>query len=238
MGHSTPLFALPGNPIELTTVLTPAEVAIFGQVPEALAGWELWFQRLLANNQPVTRETRLSLIHEASTYLSAGQCEHQSIVVRKVLSNGAVQYVKQCTRCWNTTSTALAYASLSEEERSCCPDALSSEKRRQVTQALWLYMSTHINNLAEAAPTAQDIRWENLNAYYRTASWALAKKKAYAAHGTVCTSCYDRPATQIHHLAYKPGLYDLDSFELQDPVFNLRPVCKQCHQMLHPGRDL
>jgi 5-methylcytosine-specific restriction endonuclease McrA len=44
-------------------------------------------------------------------------------------------------------------------------------------------------------------------------------------HG-VCESCGEAPATQVHHTVYPENFGD-------EPLWDLRGVCRPCHELIH-----
>jgi hypothetical protein len=45
--------------------------------------------------------------------------------------------------------------------------------------------------------------------------------------GGACEACLDAPAQQVHHLTY--------DFGKLPPAWELRAVCRGCHERLHAG---
>lgn len=58
-------------------------------------------------------------------------------------------------------------------------------------------------------------------AYLRSDRWKREKKKVLP---SMCECCYEREATEVHHLSYRYAF-------LENPVY-LQPVCRQCHEAM------
>lgn len=117
--------------------------------------------------------------------------------------------------------------------------------RPQVAQALemlgWVEGSTFLTPEEISATTATFVEGAvcrvTVNAYERNAA---ARRDCIAAHGTTCCLCgfnfgevYGEVAegfTHVHHV--RPLSEIREEYEV-DPVNDLRPVCPNCHAVLH-----
>ena len=78
-----------------------------------------------------------------------------------------------------------------------------------------------------------------VNAYERNAE---ARRKCLAAHGTECCVCgfnfgarYGPEADGYIHVHHVRPLSEIGGEYVVDPVVDLRPVCPNCHAVLHLG---
>jgi putative restriction endonuclease len=78
-----------------------------------------------------------------------------------------------------------------------------------------------------------------VNAYERNPE---ARRRCIAAHGTTCCICgfsfgtaYGPEAAGYIHVHHVRPLSDIGSEYVVDPVKDLRPVCPNCHAVLHLG---
>ncbi len=79
----------------------------------------------------------------------------------------------------------------------------------------------------------------SVNAYERNAE---ARRRCIKAHGTHCCVCgfsfkavYGKIAEDYIHVHHLRPLSELDGEYLVDPVADLRPVCPNCHAVIHRG---
>ena len=68
-------------------------------------------------------------------------------------------------------------------------------------------------------------RQQEYDAYLLTDAWRAKRAQALARDRGVCQGCFQRPATQVHHLTYA---------HLGDELlFELMSVCDDCHARVH-----
>jgi hypothetical protein len=66
---------------------------------------------------------------------------------------------------------------------------------------------------------------ESYEDYLQTPEWADKRQRVLEREGGLCEGCRKRPATQVHHETYR----NLGN----EPLFELRAVCRVCHQGIH-----
>lgn len=98
--------------------------------------------------------------------------------------------------------------------------------------------------LAEEVPDSQGLlegatRSITVNSYERN---AFARKKCIAHHEAICAVCgmsfglvYGPEAAGFIHVHHLRPLHEIGSTYEVDPIKDLRPVCPNCHAMLHLG---
>lgn len=81
-----------------------------------------------------------------------------------------------------------------------------------------------------------------VNAFERSAA---ARSRCIAHHGTVCVACgfdfgrvYGAIANGYIHVHHLNPLSEINKEYAVDPVADLRPVCANCHSMIHLGGEL
>jgi predicted HNH restriction endonuclease len=96
------------------------------------------------------------------------------------------------------------------------------------------------DELDAAAPIHEGARYQVLvNAYERNTE---ARRRCLAAHGTTCCICgfnfgvvYGPDAEGYIHVHHVKPLSEIGEEYEVDPVADLRPVCPNCHAVLHLG---
>jgi hypothetical protein len=95
----------------------------------------------------------------------------------------------------------------------------------------------------QEAPTLYEgaVRQVTVNAYERN---PVARKMCIAAHGTTCCICefnfgavYGPEAEGYIHVHHLRALSEADGEYVVDPIEDLRPVCANCHAVLHLGGE-
>lgn len=142
------------------------------------------------------------------------ECEHERTELRRrVVANGAVQYVYQCLTCGKSMNQPVAHAKV----RGNPPDfdeTLETQYRQQRAVEYDAY---------QAARKAEfDGEY---GAYLRSPEWAAKRRLVMKRCGGICEGCMVNPATQVHHLTY-----DHVGDEL---LFELVGICRQCHEKVH-----
>ena len=95
----------------------------------------------------------------------------------------------------------------------------------------------------EEAPTVFEgaVRRITVNAYERS---PVARQQCIEAHGTTCCICgfnfgavYGPDAEGYIHVHHLRALSEADGEYVVDPIEDLRPVCPNCHAVLHLGGE-
>jgi 5-methylcytosine-specific restriction endonuclease McrA len=81
--------------------------------------------------------------------------------------------------------------------------------------------------LAAVEPEKKPSWWNRYNAYLSSPEWEARRQKVLA-RSSICECCGEAKATQVHHLSY--------SRVGQEPLWDLRAVCRECHEILHSDR--
>lgn len=158
------------------------------------------------------------------------QCDHDPLPVRRELSNGAIQYGTQCSRCgvwkaWKQSRFPL------------------SAKFGQYDAAIRETWRIERYGLAEDNRKQQQVEesqrwWDIYRDFMASDAWRLYMQPAVMRRdGNTCQACLGKPAEHVHHVKYPANVASVKDFEKQ-PLFEMQAVCKTCHQNIHPNRKL
>lgn len=184
------------------------------------------------------------------------QVEHQC---QPALFRSGNQYAKCCTKCGDLLTDWLPHAELSEEEmegartdrKEVCQRWNSRrEQAREEFEVRRDQIANHFaqkerQRLRESIPAidapaeswrrafqmcqSEGLWWDVYKAYIDSDAWEKRRQKVFRTLGRECTARYDGcrgRATEVHHKNYK--------LAGQEPLWHLEPVCKSCHEILHP----
>lgn len=147
------------------------------------------------------------------------QCEHHRTAIRrKVASNGAEMFMRQCLDCGRPTTSALPYAELGD--RSQYEDWDEIEERQYELRR---------QQLEEDKRQESDEWWAKYEEYMASDTWQNKRLRVLARDNHLCQACCIRRAVQVHHLTYK-------HFR-DEPLFDLISVCYRCHRRLHRDKE-
>lgn len=148
-------------------------------------------------------------------------CSHpDSILTTYTCSNGAIQYVMQCTTCKARTSSPISHRKLSEQQKRNAPpfDEAGRDERRKEIDHRYAIHRERFNSAAW---------WRAYNAYLISNAWIDKRTQVLRRdhwtcqenrHGCTIT------ATEVHHLTYK-NVGD-------EPLEDLLSVCHHCHELI------
>jgi 5-methylcytosine-specific restriction endonuclease McrA len=160
------------------------------------------------------------------------RCLHGEMVLTVLIAkNGTKVYKKQCPIC-GELGPAIPHSQISYGRREAAiPRDDSIGKRRRDA-----WRARHDELRAEFQATrdeqeGEDDRawWEWYSAYLETPKWRRIRAAILRHHNGICQGCLVAPATQVHHKTYEHVGDEL--------LFELEPVCDDCHRKLHPGHD-
>jgi hypothetical protein len=149
-------------------------------------------------------------------------CEHASQVLTvKECADGRPMYRRQCLRCGQATTGAIAKASLSEPQRAAAVPFDDDLKR-----LWWERRAARYDELRQAARADELEDWRrDADAYKRSARWQLLRSKVLKRAANVCEGCGDRRAVEVHHLTYERWRREM--------LFDLVALCSACHGSIH-----
>lgn len=151
------------------------------------------------------------------------ECDHRnSILTRRVTSNGAIQVWRQCLSCGSAVGSAIARVKVSTNIHELPPwdDALRDEWRRRQYQ----------ERLAQRAHQSA-VWFASYSEYLESAEWGAKRRAVLTRSGGICEGCGSAAATQIHHLTYDHAGHVYPGGEF---LWELVAVCDHCHERAHP----
>jgi 5-methylcytosine-specific restriction endonuclease McrA len=78
----------------------------------------------------------------------------------------------------------------------------------------------------DAERRLQEEQWrQGYETYLLSPEWDDKRRRVLEREGGICEGCRKRPATQVHHETYQNVG--------NEPLFELRAVCRVCHQAIH-----
>lgn len=147
-------------------------------------------------------------------------CAHQQRALRvKTLSNGALQYRRQCLNCGNGGQAVGKEAVAGEMRLSDVPPY------DEGAEDLW-YVRQRAR--ADELRAEQSEAWfAEHSAYLRTSLWMRRRDYVFARDNNRCQAFLPgctRRAEQIHHLTY--------AHWKNEPLFDLISLCTACHEQI------
>lgn len=156
-------------------------------------------------------------------------CKEHSDIVKRVLSDGRVSYYKQCLICGKGKATK-SRDLYSNGNMPTWDDQISktyTDRRRQLRDELHKKVIEFIQSKNDSE--SRDW-WKWYNEYLQTPQWKRISAMVIARANGICEGCGVNPARHAHHLTYE--------HVGNEPLFELVAVCSECHQRLHPDKDL
>lgn len=145
-------------------------------------------------------------------------------------SNGVKHYTRQCRSCWHYEKRWLKKTEQDPAALERAPKVRKFEWSDR--QALKMAMLTPVQHLQQKQREAEREEWleGEYREYLTSADWEDKRKKVLKRAVHTCEACLDARATQVHHLS---GYEDLENV----PLWNLKAVCKSCHDRIHGRTD-
>lgn len=153
-------------------------------------------------------------------------CAHANEEIRRRhQSNGVVVYTRQCLRC----GAALGNVKKAVVETQLRPSEIQAI--RDFDQGLldrWYADRRDYGDRLREKERDEWRRW--YTQYLRSAHWNEKRLSVLRRAGDLCEGCRQKRPTQVHHLSYE---HVGDEF-----LWELRAVCEDCHDRLHPNNDV
>lgn len=144
---------------------------------------------------------------------------------RRTLSNGAVQYVRQCVNCGNP-GVAIKRA-VAEAEMADIPPF--DEDLQDRWWDSWRKESFERQQGLDWERDRKHAEWlDEHRAYLRTEAWAKLRRKVLIRAKGLCEGCMEAPASEVHHTTYAHWRAEL--------LFELVALCRDCHERAHEQR--
>lgn len=143
-------------------------------------------------------------------------CQHERQELRRrVVANGAVQFVRQCLNCGRSENKPVAHSLVHNAHKVAPFDESLIEAYREARDALW--------KNKRAAEKSEFDQW--YGEYLRTDAWKKKRAAVLRRCGGVCEGCGEAKADSVHHLTYEHVGNEL--------LFELVGVCRECHERAH-----
>jgi len=178
-------------------------------------------------------ELKKEEIKAKNKYREENFCKCLNTELRKrILKNGAIQYVYQCLNCGNTTSNAISKIKAEELNGSsafiCFDDNLSILWKKKFEKGIDSITKKYESLISEAIKLNEqkdDKFFENYKKYLESEKWNKKRLKVIERANYICEGCRENEATEVHHLNYEHVFDEL--------LFELVALCKSCHTFIH-----
>lgn len=146
-------------------------------------------------------------------------CEHeQRRWTRRVVANGAVQFVEQCLNCGASMNQPLGH--LAARQRFGDSELPAFDEALKDKYTARLIASADADWAAKKATFDADYA-----KYLRSGAWAKKRRLVLERCGGLCEGCGSDNATEVHHLTYEHVQNEF--------LWELVGVCKDCHDRVH-----
>lgn len=154
-------------------------------------------------------------------------CDHPVHELRRRTDQtGRTFYQHQCLNCGGRVGNFVAKAvALADGRQPTEFDFDFYERGQQEIDRYYREQAAAMHALLTAQRLKERQEYE---AYLQTDAWRAKRAEALIRDRGVCRGCFQRPATQAHHLTYA---------HLGDELlFELISVCNDCHERIHADR--
>lgn len=152
---------------------------------------------------------------------TAYSCAHtETRLTMYVCSNGSIQYVMQCTKCWGRVGGPIKHSKLTRHQRKNAPlfNSTGRTVRRDEISHQFALNRERFNSSAW---------WRAYNGYLESDEWERKRKCILDRDKHTCTIRREwctRRATEVHHLTYA----NVGNERLED----LTSICHNCHEVI------
>jgi len=146
--------------------------------------------------------------------------------------NGKIHAIREGERTYCGNERRYTDGFIADGERgsvSCkgCIRSLDAADRSEQSAREWERRSAE---LAEQRQQERDEWWAQYSQYLQTPEWAQRRQLVLQRAGWLCEGCMAATASVIHHRTYEHVGHEL--------LFELVALCRSCHQIAHPDKDL
>ena len=146
-------------------------------------------------------------------------CNHSNIELReRIVKGGGKQYVTQCLRCGEATSSPFKKDVAIENNNGTLPPPFEENIKEK-----WHNQSQE--STQKILNTDNSAFWEAYNNYLASTEWINKRNKVLKRAKEICEGCLENSATQVHHRTY--------AHVGNEFLFELVAVCDECHDRLH-----
>jgi hypothetical protein len=152
-------------------------------------------------------------------------CEHRDTEVRKTVNRAGVRiHVRQCMRCGR---------SLGQVKRIGIAAPFDQELLDLVVAEYTAFHESRVRRWQEEEAARLNQREERrrrrqreYEQYLSGPVWRRKRALVMRRCDGVCEACGVEEATQVHHVAYPENFGE-------EPLWDLRGVCRSCHRLIH-----
>ena len=142
---------------------------------------------------------------------------------RKKIANGLHQLRKQCMGCGAVMARNFKHTEVDDFNALPLIDEVMQRKSEQIYQ----YYGCSYEVEQRALNTAF---WELYEQHLNSPQWFAKRDRVMDRAAGTCEGCRERAPAHVHHMSYK---------HLGDELlFELVALCHNCHQKLHPHREI
>jgi len=173
----------------------------------------------------------------AEELIAKFKCTHEKSELRKrVVDKGVIQFVAQCLRCGDPTTSPLARAKAVAQCGGQEPPPFDEELQSSWEQGYssgWKQINLDYEKNVAAYEKARKERttewWAWYIEYLKSPEWREKSKQVILRAQGICEGCRAEKATSAHHLTYAHAGSEF--------LFELVAVCNQCHERLHANGE-
>ena len=165
------------------------------------------------------------------------QCLHESTELRrKTTRAGTSMFGYQCLLCGKVDGQWVKKATIES------PDEIPSWDAVLEDRALKAWLNQEAERRSSDSENRRNMWFRAYTQFLDSPEWRAMRKRVHERAGGICESCLMRPSDQVHHTAYPKTPPDLEltpwrpptiaEFS-QQPLWELRAVCYQCHAKHH-----
>ena len=148
------------------------------------------------------------------------ECKHINTETRKrILCNGAIQYIKQCLKCGHSVGGAIAKARIKNGNQLNMFDEELKEYWDKLWNSLW----------KEQRETEKKEFNEWYSEYLQSQEWQVKRALVLKRDNYMCQGCMRNEANVVHHTTYAHAGNEF--------LFELISLCHECHERYHAGED-
>ena len=172
------------------------------------------------------RQRREEAVSAAPRWLD--QCEHAVTEFRRLkIATGGFQLRKQCVGCWELVGGAFKRETVPAFDQWPLVDEVARERQRREREGKAGERQQLLERYREEEQRAF---WVYYNEHLNSQEWREKCRLKRERAGNVCEGCGLKPVNHVHHLTYD-NLGD-------ELLFELVALCVECHQKLHPHREI
>lgn len=147
-------------------------------------------------------------------------------------SNGVVEYRNQCARCGSIVKV-IRHADVGSEmiAQGIRPGSTLPAWDESLRESWWQQRAERAQQQYSDQCKASDAEWwERYETHMKSSKWRATAAKVMKRAGGICEGCGIASPRHVHHLTYERFGDEM--------LFDLVALCPDCHQKLHPGKQI